>query len=87
MEDHFRILGETVEADAFAMLQIQPGKGDARILGGSGLRTPMDKWQMQLESPLLTEQINNFPDVHFLALEGPFTGDPFLGREAARSLL
>ncbi len=87
MEDHFRILGDTVEADAFAMLQIHPAKGDARILGGSGLRTPMDKWQMQLESPLLTEQINNFPDVHFLALEGPFTGDPFLGREAARSLL
>jgi len=87
MEGHFKILGETVDADAFAILQIHPGKGDARILGGSGLRTPIDKWQMQLEAPHLAEQISKFPNVHALPLNGPFADDPFLGREGVHSLL
>jgi diguanylate cyclase (GGDEF)-like protein len=87
MEGHFKILGETVDADAFAILQIHPGKGDARILGGSGLRTPIDKWQMQLETPYLAEQSANFSDVPALAVEGSFADDPFLGGEGVRSLL
>ncbi len=87
MEGHFKILGETVDADAFAVLQIHPGKGDARILGGSGLRTPIDKWQMQLETPYLAEQSANFPDVPALAVENSFADDSFLGGEGVRSLL
>lgn len=81
------ILGETVDADAFAILQIHPGKRDARILGGSGLRTPIDKWQMPLETPCLAEQTANFPDVSALAVEGSFNDDPFLNREGVCSLL
>jgi GGDEF domain-containing protein len=91
MEDHckiyIKILEETVDADAFAMLQIHPGDGDVRILGGSGLRTPVDKWQVQLETPHLAEQISNFPDLPALALDGLFADDPFLTWEGVRSLL
>ncbi len=91
MEGHFntlvKILGETVEADAFAMLQVDPGGENTRILGGSGLRTPVDKWQMQLESPHLAEQTANFPDVPALVVEGSFPDDPFLDEEGVRSLL
>lgn len=87
MEDRLKILAETVNADAFAMLQIHPGKGDARILGGSGLQTPVDKWQMQIETPFLAEQTANFPDVPALAVVDSFADDPFLDGEGVRSLL
>jgi diguanylate cyclase (GGDEF)-like protein len=91
MEDHYhtlvKILEETVEADAFAMLQVHPGNADARILGGSGLRTPVDKWQMQVKTPCLAEWTTNFPDVPAMAVEDPFDDDPFLSLEGVRSLL
>jgi GGDEF domain-containing protein len=87
MEDRFKILAETVNADAFAMLQIHTGKEDGRILGGTGLRTPVDKWQMQIETPFLAEQTANFPDVPALAVVDSFADDPFLDGEGVRSLL
>jgi GGDEF domain-containing protein len=90
-EEHNEILikalEETVKADAFAMLQIHPWKGNARILGGSGLRIPVDKWLMQFEAPYLAEQTANFPGVPALAVEGLFEEDPFLNGEGIRSLL
>jgi GGDEF domain-containing protein len=87
MEDHFKVLWETVEADAFALLHIHPQRGDVRILGGSGLRTPIDQWQVQLKTPILTEHISHFPDVPALAVEGSFADDQFLAAEGVRSLL
>ena len=91
MENHYKILveilGETVAADAFAILQVHPGKENARILGGSGLRTPVDKWRMHLETPHLAEQAANFSDEPALAVRGSFTDDPFLSLEGVRSLL
>jgi GGDEF domain-containing protein len=91
MGDHYhtlvKILEETVEADAFAMLQVHPGNADARILGGLGLRTPVDKWQMQVKTPCLAEWATNFPDVPAMAVEGPFAEDPFLGGEGAGAVL
>jgi len=91
MENHYEILveilGETVDADAFAILQVHPGKENARILGGSGLRTPADKWRMHLETPRLAEQAANFSDESALAVGGSFTDDAFLSLEGVRSLL
>ncbi|MDF1524886.1 MAG: diguanylate cyclase [bacterium] len=81
------ILGETVEADAFAILQLHPGRGAARILGGSGLRTAADKRPEKLKTPQLAERAANFPHVPALVVKGPFADDPFLNREGVRYLL
>ena len=91
MENHYKalvnVLGETVEADAFVILQLHPGRGDARILSGSGLRTSVDKRPGQLKTPQLTEQAANFPHVPALVVKGPFADDPFLNKEGVRHLL
>jgi GGDEF domain-containing protein len=82
-----KVLEETVEADAFVILQLHPGKGDARLLGSSGLRTAQDQGAEQLETPSLAEQVANFPHVPALTVEGPFTEDLFLSGEGVHSLL
>ena len=91
MEDHYEtlvnVLEETVEADAFVILQLHPGKGEARILSGSGLRTTLDKRPEQLKTPQLTELTANFPHVPVLVVKGPFADDPFLNKEGVRYLL
>ncbi len=91
MEDHYKILvnvlGETVEADAFVILQLHPGRGDGRILSGSGLHTSVDKRPGQLKTPQLAEQAANFPHVPALVVKGPFADDPFLNKEGVRYLL
>jgi GGDEF domain-containing protein len=91
MEDHYttlvNVLEETVEADAFAILQLHPGKGGARILSGLGLRISVDKRPGQLKTPRLTELAANFPHVPALVVKGPFADDPFLNKEGVRYLL
>jgi len=82
-----KILEETVQADAFAILLFPSGGRVARILCGSGLLTAVNKQPELLDTPLLTRQAANFPDVPALVVEGSFTDDPFLEAEGVRSLL
>jgi len=87
-EGHFEILDETVDADAFALLQVSLGHGDANVIGGSHIRASADKGQLHVETPKIRELIASFPEeVPALSVEGPFADDPFLGGESARSLL
>ena len=87
MEALVNVLGETVEADAFAILKLHPGRGDARILSGSGLRTAVDKRPGQVKTPQLAERAANFPHMPALVVKGPFADDPFLKKEGVRYLL
>jgi GGDEF domain-containing protein len=91
MEDHYKtlvnVLEETVEADAFVILQLHPGKGEARILSGSGLRTTVEKRPEQFETPQLAELAANSTHVPALVVKGPFADDPFLNKEEVRYLL
>jgi len=87
VQAHLEILAEAVSADAFALLQIHPGKGTARIIGGSGLHQKFNCGQAEDEASHLAVQAANFHDGPALALAGPFPSDPFLGREDARALL
>lgn len=87
LQAYSNVLLEAVKADASAILQVNPRSGTARILGGTGLHTPVEKWHEQIETPFFAEQITGFPEIPALALEGPYEEDPFLEREGVSSLL
>lgn len=87
MQDYMEVLGETVKADACATLLVNPVLGSARILGGAGLRTPLEEWESQLETPFLAEQITRTSNGYACAIEGPFSEDPFLVREGITTVL
>lgn len=86
-EDHFQVLGEAVDADAFALIQIRPAGESARLLSGMGLRTSVPLGGAALKAPMLVDRTINLPDTHAVAAQGPFKEDPFLTAEGARSLL
>ena len=87
LQDYSNVLLEAVKADASAILQVNPKAGTARILGGTGLRTPVEKWHEPIETSFFAEQIAGFPEVPALELEGPYEEDPFLVRERVSTLL
>jgi len=87
VQDHLQLLTEAVSADASAMFQGIPGKGTARLTGGSGNLLSLTDEQDHAGSAYLAEQADQTRDVPALALTGPFPPDPFLDREGARSLL
>lgn len=87
LADHLKVLEETVDADAYTILQVNRGQRTARVLAQAGLRTPSGEGEIDLEIPRIAQQIAEFPDVPALALKGPFPSDPFLSHEATRSLL
>ena len=87
VQDYSNVLREAVKADSSVILLVNSSAGTARILGGTGLHTPVDKWHEQVETPFIAEQVTEFPEVPALEFQGPFTEDPFLVREGVSSLL
>ena len=81
------VLFEVVTADSAAILQVNPATGTARILAGTGLRTPDADRHEQFKTPFFTEHIPGLSEAHAHEFEGPFLKDPFLDREGASSLL
>jgi hypothetical protein len=87
LEGHLKILDEAIDADAFVVLGVDPGREEGRILAGIGLRTTGAGWQKALETSLITELASRSIDSTVSCSTGPFDDDPFLKTEKARSLL
>ncbi|MDF1536784.1 MAG: diguanylate cyclase [bacterium] len=87
MPGFLEILELTVSADAFALLRVHPDDGSADILGGRGLKIPVERWSEKLEAPHIAKQAANFPDKPAIAAIGSFVCDPLLAEEQARSLV
>jgi GGDEF domain-containing protein len=88
VEVHIKALSDALAADACAILQVSPGKEDTlRILGGFGLRIPLDQWQTQATLSNLSLGATKPSLVQPITLRGPFESNSFLDGEAAETVL
>jgi len=86
-DEYARHLSMTVEADAFAVLSLQPDEGMGRILGGAGLATARNKWAAPQDLPILAEYAVRSIEQASVFDETAFSDDPFLKRERVRLML